>query len=131
MSITPYETLAIAPKSQEVSILRTSQIQKENAQQTQIAGTVQQQTQQKTTRTEKMAKNTAIKMIQKGKLSLKEIAEYIPSLSMEKLKVNINEKNPEDVYFEASKASKMLVYIFGFCFFITGLGMLLTVLAEI
>ena len=57
MSITPYETLAIAPKSQEVSILRTSQIQKENAQQTQIAGTVQQQTQQKMNRTEKMAKN--------------------------------------------------------------------------
>ena len=57
MSITPYETLAIAPKSQEVSILRTSQIQKENAQQAQIAGTVQQQGQQKMNRTEKMAKN--------------------------------------------------------------------------
>ena len=38
------------------------------------------------TATEKMAKNIAIKMIQKGKLSLEEIAEYIPSLSMEKLK---------------------------------------------
>ena len=57
MSITPYETLAIAPKSQEVSILRTSQIQKENSQQAQIAGTVQQQAQQKMNRTEKMAKN--------------------------------------------------------------------------
>ena len=38
------------------------------------------------TATEKMAKNIAIKMIQKGKLSLEEIAEYVPSLSMEKLK---------------------------------------------
>ena len=36
--------------------------------------------------TEKMAKNTAIKMIKKGKLSLEEIAEYVPSLSMEELK---------------------------------------------
>ena len=45
------------------------------------------------TATEKMAKNTAIKMIQKGKLSLEEIAEYIPSLSMKELKelkVNMN-----------------------------------------
>ena len=38
------------------------------------------------TATEKMAKNIAIKMIQKGKLSLEEIAEYIPSLSMKELK---------------------------------------------
>lgn len=45
--------------------------------------------------------------------------------------LKINEKKPEDVYFEASKASKMLIYIFGACFFITGVGMLLTVLAEI
>ena len=45
------------------------------------------------TATEKMEKNTAIKMIQKGKLSLEEIAEYIPSLSMKELKelkVNMN-----------------------------------------
>ena len=45
------------------------------------------------TATEKMAKNTAIKMIQKGQLSLEEIAEYIPSLSMKELKelkVNMN-----------------------------------------
>ena len=45
------------------------------------------------TATEKMAKNIAIKMIQKGKLSLEEIAEYIPSLSMKELKelkVNMN-----------------------------------------
>lgn len=53
MSITPYETLAVAPKSQEASIFRTSQLQKENAQQTQIAGMVQQKTEQKMTRTEK------------------------------------------------------------------------------
>ena len=36
--------------------------------------------------TQKMAKNTAIKMIRKGKMSLEEIAEYVPSLSMEELK---------------------------------------------
>lgn len=54
MSITPYETLAVAPKSQEASIFRTSQMQKENAQQAQIAGSVQQQAEQKMTRTEKM-----------------------------------------------------------------------------
>ena len=53
MSITPYETLAIAPKSQEASIFRSGQLQKESAQQAQIAGTVQQQTQQRMTRTEK------------------------------------------------------------------------------
>ena len=45
--------------------------------------------------------------------------------------LKINEKNPEDIYFEASKASKMLVYIFGASFLVTGIGMLLTVLAEI
>ena len=45
--------------------------------------------------------------------------------------LRINEKKPEDVYFPASKASKMLIYIFGASFFITGVGMLLTVLAEI
>ena len=38
------------------------------------------------TATEKMAKNIAIKTIQEGKLSLEEIAEYIPSLSMKELK---------------------------------------------
>ena len=48
-----------------------------------------------------------------------------------KVELKVNEKNPEDVYFEASKASKMLVYIFGMSFLITGIGMLLTVLAEI
>ena len=48
-----------------------------------------------------------------------------------KVDLKVNEKNPEDIYFEASKASKMLVYIFGMSFLITGIGMLLTVLAEI
>lgn len=47
--------------------------------------------------------------------------------SRTELKINAN--NPEDVYFEASKASKMLIYIFGAGFFMTGLGMILTVLA--
>ena len=32
------------------------------------------------------ARNTARKMIKKGKLSLEEIAEYVPSLSMEELR---------------------------------------------
>lgn len=53
MAITPYEALAMAPKSQEASMFRTSQISKENAQQAQIAGTVQQQTEQKLNRTVK------------------------------------------------------------------------------
>lgn len=53
MAITPYEALAMVPKSQEVSLLRTAQMQKENAQQSQIAGTVQQQVEQKMNRTEK------------------------------------------------------------------------------
>ncbi len=54
MSITPYEALAVAPKSQEASIFRSAQLNKENAQQSQIASMVQQQTEQKMTRTEKM-----------------------------------------------------------------------------
>ena len=53
MSITPYESLAVAPKSQEASIFRTTQMQREMAQQNQIAGTVQQQSEQKMNRTEK------------------------------------------------------------------------------
>ena len=48
-----------------------------------------------------------------------------------KIEIRVNENNPEDVYFEASKASKMLIYILGASFFITGIGMLITVLAEI
>lgn len=48
-----------------------------------------------------------------------------------RVELRVNEKNPEDIYFAASKASKMLVYIFGMSFLITGIGMLLTVLAEI
>lgn len=54
MAITPYEALAMVPKSQEASLFRTSQMQKENAQQAQIAGQMQQQTEQKMNRTEKM-----------------------------------------------------------------------------
>ena len=59
MSITPYEALAVAPKSQEASIFRTSQIHKENAQQSQIAGMVQQQSEKKLTRTEKATESEA------------------------------------------------------------------------
>jgi len=59
MSITPYEALAIAPKSQEASIFRTNQLQKETAQQNQIAGMVQQQAEKKLTRTEKTAQQDA------------------------------------------------------------------------
>jgi len=54
MAITPYEALAMVPKSQEASLFRISQMQKENAQQAQIAGQMQQQTEQKMNRTEKM-----------------------------------------------------------------------------
>ena len=57
MSITPYETLAVAPKSQQASMFHTNQLSKEHAQQTQIAGMVQQQAEQKLTRTEKTAQN--------------------------------------------------------------------------
>jgi hypothetical protein len=46
-----------------------------------------------------------------------------------KLEFKINEKKPEDVYIEASKASKMLIYLFGISFFISGIGMLITVLS--
>ncbi len=53
MSITPYEALAVAPKSQEASIFRTQQMQKENAQQAQIAGNIQQQVEQNLNRTTK------------------------------------------------------------------------------
>lgn len=48
-----------------------------------------------------------------------------------RVELKVNEKNPEDIYFEASKASRMLVYIFGMSFLITGIGMLLTIFAEI
>ena len=59
MSITPYEALAVAPKSQEASIFRTTQLQKQSAQQAQTAGMVQQQSEKKLTRTEKMTQNDA------------------------------------------------------------------------
>lgn len=48
-----------------------------------------------------------------------------------KISLMVNEKNPEQVHIPASKPSKMLIYIFGICFFIAGLGMMITVLAEI
>lgn len=48
-----------------------------------------------------------------------------------RVELKVNEKNPEDIYFEASKASRMLVYIFGMSFLITGIGMLLTIFAVI
>lgn len=48
-----------------------------------------------------------------------------------KIDIKINENNPEDVYIEASKASKMIIYIFGASFFIAGVGMLITTLAEL
>ena len=53
MAITPYEALAMVPKSQEASLFRTAQMQKENSQQAQIANAVQQQAEQKMTRTVK------------------------------------------------------------------------------
>lgn len=48
-----------------------------------------------------------------------------------KMDIRINESNPEEVYIETTKASKMLIYIFGASFFMSGLGMLITILAEI
>lgn len=46
-----------------------------------------------------------------------------------KTELKINPNNPEDVYFEASKASKMLIYIFGAGFLMSGFGMILTILS--
>ena len=48
-----------------------------------------------------------------------------------KVDIKINENKPEEIYIETSKASKMIIYTFGASFFIAGLGMILTVLAEI
>lgn len=48
-----------------------------------------------------------------------------------KIEIRINENKPEEVYIETSKASKMLIYIFGASFFMAGLGMLITTLGEI
>ena len=53
MAITPYEALAMVPKSQEASLFRTAQMQKESSQQAQIAVNVQQQAEQKLQRAEK------------------------------------------------------------------------------
>lgn len=56
--------------------------------------------------------------------------ESVPTIGS-RIEFKINEKNPEDVYIEASKASKMLIYIFGMSFFIAGVGMVITVLSTI
>lgn len=52
----------------------------------------------------------------------------IPNIG-DKIEFKINEKKPEDVYIEASKSSLMLIYILGASFFMTGLGMLITILS--
>ena len=48
-----------------------------------------------------------------------------------KLEIKINESKPEEVYIEPSKSSKMIIYILGASFFISGIGMLITTLSEI
>lgn len=45
-----------------------------------------------------------------------------------KMDLKINEFKPQDVYIKASSASKMIIYILGASFFISGLGMILTIL---
>lgn len=57
MSITPFETLAVAPKSQEASVYRANQLQKEAGQQLHIAGMVQQKAEKKLERAEKTSQN--------------------------------------------------------------------------
>lgn len=52
----------------------------------------------------------------------------IPNIG-DKIEFKINEKKPEDVYIEAPKSSLMLIYILGTSFFMTGLGMLITILS--
>lgn len=53
MAITPYEALAMIPKSQEATFMKMNQMQKENSQQAQITGMLQQQNEHKMQRTEK------------------------------------------------------------------------------
>ena len=48
-----------------------------------------------------------------------------------KEEINVNPNNPEEIYVPASKASIMLILIFGFAFFIAGIGMLITILGTI
>ena len=66
-----------------------------------------------------------------GKYYVKESSKYssrnIPKVG-EKINLLINEKKPEEVYFPASKASKMLVYLLGIGFFLAGSGMLIVTL---
>lgn len=44
-----------------------------------------------------------------------------------KIELKINEFNPQEVYIEATSASKMIIYILGASLFIMGLGMVLTI----
>ena len=53
----------------------------------------------------------------------------IPTIGS-KLEIRINEKKPEDVYIQASKASLMIIYMIGTSFFIAGIGMIITVLSS-
>lgn len=56
--------------------------------------------------------------------------ETVPAIGS-RFDFKVNPKKPEDVYIEATKASKMLIYIFGMSFFIAGVGMVITVLSSI
>ena len=42
--------------------------------------------------------------------------------------LKINEYKPTEVYIEATKPSKMIIYILGASLFVSGLGMILTML---
>ena len=46
----------------------------------------------------------------------------------DKIEFRINEKKPEEVYMPVPKSSLMIIYIVGVSFFITGVGMLMTLL---
>lgn len=66
-----------------------------------------------------------------GKYYVKESTKYssrnIPRVG-DRIKLLINEKKPEEVYFPTSKASKMIVYLLGIGFFLAGCGMLIVTL---
>ena len=66
-----------------------------------------------------------------GKYYVKEYSKYssrnIPKVG-DKVNILINEKKPEEVYFPASKASKMLIYMLGIGFLLAGSGMLIVTL---
>ena len=92
MAITPYEALAMIPKSQEASMFRTNQMQKESAQQSQIAGTIQQQTEQKLNRTEKMGQKDETPF----KYDAKEKGNNAYAKQQEKERKNKEEQEKED-----------------------------------